>query len=85
MAEQQDPFQQIVDGLTYDLQRDHLEQRGALAVMTARLTGVVYQEAVGHGVPHDLAQEMAGDFWAAEMTVVPDGLGGPDEGTGLLE
>ncbi|MCF3100937.1 hypothetical protein IPZ58_05025 [Streptomyces roseoverticillatus] len=84
MAEQ-DPFQQIVDGLTYDLQRDHLEQRGALAVMTARLTGVVYQEAIGHGVPHDLAQEMASDFWAVEMTLAPDGLGVADEGTAPLE
>ncbi|GHF38436.1 hypothetical protein GCM10010218_19470 [Streptomyces mashuensis] len=79
---EQDPFQQIVDGLAYDLQRDHLEQRGVLAVLTARLTGVVYQEAQGHGVPHRLAQKMAGDFWAAEMAMASDVA---DEGEDLPE
>ncbi|MBT2383896.1 hypothetical protein [Streptomyces sp. ISL-11] len=72
-----DSFKQIIDGLTHDLRREQLEQRGTLALLAARITGVIYQDAVAHGVPHALAQEMAGDFWSGEMgrppCVMPEG------------
>ncbi|MFJ4093470.1 hypothetical protein ACIPYS_17990 [Kitasatospora sp. NPDC089913] len=34
----------------------------------AEVTGMVYIRAVGSGVPHDLAQAMAAEYWDAEMT-----------------
>ncbi|MCX4729793.1 hypothetical protein [Streptomyces sp. NBC_01363] len=35
--------------------------------MLARVAGTIYTEAVSHGVPHSLAQEMVQDYWIREM------------------
>ncbi|MFG2228001.1 hypothetical protein [Streptomyces sp. NPDC048644] len=44
-----------------------IEQRGAAVVVLARISGVVYTEAIVAGVPHALAQEMATDYWNNEV------------------
>ncbi|MGW1231459.1 hypothetical protein [Streptomyces californicus] len=44
-----------------------LVRRGEYAACIAALSGDVMKSAVGAGVPHALAEEMASDFWKAEM------------------
>ncbi|WP_170127747.1 hypothetical protein, partial [Streptomyces eurocidicus] len=44
-----------------------IEQRGVAALTFARIAGALYVEAIGAGVPHDLAKEMATDYWVKEM------------------
>ncbi|WP_170127721.1 hypothetical protein, partial [Streptomyces eurocidicus] len=44
-----------------------IEQRGVAALTFARIAGALYVEAIGAGVPHDLAKEMATDYWVKEV------------------
>ncbi|MEV5883128.1 hypothetical protein AB0L74_10490 [Streptomyces sp. NPDC052020] len=44
-----------------------LEQRGIYAAAIAILSGDIMKNALAAGVPYSLAQEMAADFWKAEM------------------
>ena len=45
----------------------NLAQRGEYASGVALLAGDVLKTALASGVPHHLAEEMATDFWKAEM------------------
>ncbi|GAA3176406.1 hypothetical protein GCM10017688_30410 [Streptomyces ramulosus] len=53
-----------------------IEKRGAAAVALVRIAGIVYTEAIGAGVPHVLAQDMATDYWTKEMR--PDTVAASD-------
>ncbi|MFF9653047.1 hypothetical protein [Streptomyces sp. NPDC014622] len=44
-----------------------LAKRGEYAAGIAILSGEILKEALAAGVPYSLAQEMASDFWKAEM------------------
>ncbi|MFI1796380.1 hypothetical protein ACH427_03325 [Streptomyces sp. NPDC020379] len=65
-------FEEMVSRLERDLNQRILEERAAMAFTAARLTGAVYTVAVTSGVPHDLAQEMATDYWTKEMQPTTD-------------
>ena len=45
----------------------NLEKRGEYAAGIAILSGDILKVALASGVPYSLAQEMASDFWKAEM------------------
>ncbi|MFF1908651.1 hypothetical protein [Kitasatospora sp. NPDC058218] len=62
----QDPFAEILGGIEEQFGQALFEKRAVAAVLAARATGVVYVEAVSNGVPHELAQAMAAEFWDAE-------------------
>ncbi|MEW1672045.1 hypothetical protein ACWEQ8_06055 [Streptomyces noursei] len=62
-----DGFGELIAGIETEMTQDAIEERGRLAVVLARIAGVVYAEAIAAGVPHVLAQQMATDYWAAEM------------------
>ncbi|GGW89253.1 hypothetical protein [Streptomyces noursei] len=59
-------FEELVGGLEAEFNAARLEKRGTFAVAAARITGLIYLEAVQAGVPHLLAQEMAQDYWNTE-------------------
>ncbi|GAA0406424.1 hypothetical protein [Streptomyces luteireticuli] len=64
---EKDPFEQIVGELGHDWQLKQMEQRGILAISAARIAGILYQDAVAHGVGHDLAHEASRLFLLGEM------------------
>jgi hypothetical protein len=61
------PMQHLFEQFEADFNAGRLEKAGVLAVTAARITGLVYLEAIGAGVPHSIAQDMAVDFWANQM------------------
>lgn len=66
-----DIFGDLVQGLEDELNSKTLEKKGAYAIVCARFTGAVYTEAVGSGVPADLAKDMATDSWMGFMGIQP--------------
>ncbi|GAA0455604.1 hypothetical protein ACFQ2B_26255 [Streptomyces stramineus] len=60
-------FEELVSGIKEEITRSGIESRGTAALMRVRIAGALYSEAVTAGVPHDLAKEMATDYWALEM------------------
>ncbi|QKW48847.1 hypothetical protein [Streptomyces buecherae] len=62
-----DDFEELISGIETEMSQALIEKRGTAVVALARITGVVYTEAIAAGVPHALAQEMATDYWAQEM------------------
>ncbi|MGG2462870.1 hypothetical protein ACO0M4_24140 [Streptomyces sp. RGM 3693] len=62
-----DGFDELISGIETEMNQALIEKRGTAVVALARITGVVYTEAIAAGVPHVLAQEMATDYWAKEM------------------
>ncbi|MFF9481425.1 hypothetical protein [Streptomyces sp. NPDC014733] len=58
---------EMMENLEAEFNAARLEKRGSFAVAAARITGLVYLEAIQAGVPHVLAQEMAQDYWGNEV------------------
>ncbi|MGI5531552.1 hypothetical protein ACQEVX_30490 [Streptomyces syringium] len=62
-----DGFEELVSSIEAEMDQALIERRGAAALMFVRIAGALYAEAIGAGVPHDLAKEMATDYWVKEM------------------
>ncbi|MFH8346756.1 hypothetical protein [Streptomyces sp. NPDC018045] len=60
-------FEELVSNIETEFNQALIEKRGTAALMVARIAGTIYTEAIAAGVPHGLAQEMARDYWVAEM------------------
>ncbi|MFI9779728.1 hypothetical protein ACIHCV_34390 [Streptomyces sp. NPDC051956] len=56
------PFEGLVSNIETEFNQALIEKRGTITLMLARIAGATYTEAVSHGVPHGLAQEMAHDY-----------------------
>ncbi|MEU2513751.1 hypothetical protein [Streptomyces syringium] len=67
MPDNSDGFEELVAGIEAEMDQALIERRGAAALMFVRIAGALYTEAIGAGVPHDLAKEMATDYWVKEM------------------
>ncbi|WP_043470375.1 hypothetical protein [Kitasatospora sp. MBT66] len=65
---QQDPFAEIMGDIEKKFGEALFQQRAITAALTAEATGLVYTRAVSSGVPHELAQAMAAEFWDAETS-----------------
>ncbi|MFD5050465.1 hypothetical protein [Streptomyces tendae] len=63
----QNPFDELVSNIETEFNQALIEKRGTITLMLARIAGTIYTEAIAHGVPHALAQEMAQDYWIKEM------------------
>ncbi|MCX4685447.1 hypothetical protein OG401_14170 [Kitasatospora purpeofusca] len=59
-------FSEILSEIEADFNQALFERRLIAAAQAAEATGLVYTRAVASGVPHDLAQAMAAEFWDAE-------------------
>ncbi|MFJ9771790.1 hypothetical protein ACIRVF_11130 [Kitasatospora sp. NPDC101157] len=75
----QDPFAEIMNGIEEQFGQALFERRVVAAALAAEATGLVYRRAVSSGVPHDLAQAMAAEFWDAETAQAP-GVEEPEGG-----
>ncbi|MFF4952876.1 hypothetical protein [Streptomyces chattanoogensis] len=62
-----DGFDELVAGIETEFNQALIERRGTMALMLARIAGTIYTEAIAHGVPHTVAQEMAQDYWIKEI------------------
>ncbi|MFE5092058.1 hypothetical protein ACFRCI_17090 [Streptomyces sp. NPDC056638] len=62
-------FAALFSGIEEELNASRLEKQGVYAVAAARITGMVYGDALASGVPADLSKEMATDFWASVMGI----------------
>ncbi|WP_145500939.1 hypothetical protein [Streptomyces sp. CFMR 7] len=65
----EDSVRGLFEDLEDELNSQDLERKGKHAVAAARITGLVFTDAVASGVPADLAKDMATDFWAAAMNI----------------
>ncbi|MFT2017693.1 hypothetical protein ACMA1D_17910 [Streptomyces sp. 796.1] len=63
----QNSFQELMSDIETEFNQALIEKRGTITLLLARIAGTIYTEAVSHGVPHPLAQEMAQDYWGKEM------------------
>ncbi|MFB8199418.1 hypothetical protein [Kitasatospora purpeofusca] len=66
----QDPFAEILSGIEEQFGQALFERRAVTAALTAEATGLIYRRAVFSGVPHDLAQAMAAEYWDTETSQV---------------
>lgn len=57
----------MFDGLEDQITGDRLQKQGAFAVVAAKISGLVYTEAVVTGVPAELAKDMCQDTWMSIM------------------
>lgn len=57
----------IISDLESQMALANLIKRGEYAAGIAVLSGGVLKSALESGVPYGMAEEMAGDFWKAEM------------------
>ena len=57
----------IMSDLESQMALVNLVKRGEYAAGIAALSGDVLKSALAAGVPYAMAEEMAGDFWKAEM------------------
>ncbi|MFD4905022.1 hypothetical protein [Kitasatospora purpeofusca] len=64
----QDPFAEIMGDIEKKFGEALFQQRAIAAALTAEATGLVYTRAVSSGVPHELAQAMAAEYWDAETS-----------------
>ncbi|MER7987011.1 hypothetical protein ABTY53_15670 [Streptomyces noursei] len=62
-----DGFDELISDVETEMSQALIQKRGAVTLMLARIAGTIYTEAVGHGVPHSLAQGMAQDYWTREL------------------
>ncbi|MER6102369.1 hypothetical protein ABT115_08570 [Streptomyces sp. NPDC001832] len=67
MNEKRDDAESIMAELESQMALDGLEKRGDYAAGIAIMAGKVMSSAMAYGVPYALAEEMATDFWKAEM------------------
>ncbi|MFE4513794.1 hypothetical protein ACFRMQ_06285 [Kitasatospora sp. NPDC056783] len=61
-------FSEILSGIEAEFGQALFERRAIAAAQAAEATGLVYTRAVSSGVPHDLAQAMAAEYWDAETS-----------------
>ncbi|UFQ16383.1 MULTISPECIES: hypothetical protein [Streptomyces] len=82
MTEDNNAFDELVSNIETEFNQALIEKRGSITLMLARIAGTIYTEAVSHGVPHSLAQDMAQDYWIKEMhpgvVVLEEGEGDAD-------
>ncbi|WP_326827394.1 hypothetical protein [Streptomyces sp. NBC_01751] len=57
----------IISDLESQMALVNLIKRGEYAAGIATLSGEILKSALEAGVPYAMAEEMAGDFWKAEM------------------
>ncbi|MFD4608313.1 hypothetical protein ACFWOT_09375 [Streptomyces sp. NPDC058440] len=67
MTEDFNDADSIMANLEAQMAMTKLEGRGTYATGIAILSGQIMQSALAYGVPYALAEEMATDFWKAEM------------------
>ncbi|MGJ3559593.1 hypothetical protein ACR6C2_16600 [Streptomyces sp. INA 01156] len=67
MTEKNEEAEAIIAGLEAQMAIAGLESRGQYASGIAIMAGKVMRSALAYGVPYGLAEEMASDFWKAEM------------------
>ncbi|MFK0231247.1 hypothetical protein ACIQUL_36390 [Streptomyces sp. NPDC090303] len=60
-------FESVIRAIEGDFAIAEAEKRGNFAVCIAHVAGVVMKSALDSGVPYELAQEMARDYWNSEM------------------
>ncbi|MEU8948746.1 hypothetical protein [Streptomyces sp. NPDC048489] len=66
MADESEYVRAVVDDIADKVKLDELQKRYDHALMVAKGSGNILRTALAAGVPYTMAQEMAGDFWAAE-------------------
>ncbi|MEU5957588.1 hypothetical protein [Streptomyces sp. NPDC047525] len=64
-------FEDLISGIETEMNATRLHKQGAFAITAARISGTVFSEAMGSGVPFDLAKAMASDTWNAVMGLTP--------------
>lgn len=67
MTEKYEDANSIISDLESQMALANLIKRGEYAAGIAILSGDVLKAALSAGVPYAMAEEMAGDFWKAEM------------------
>jgi glycerol-3-phosphate acyltransferase PlsY len=67
MTEKYEDANSIMSDLESQMALANLIKRGEYAAGIAVLSGDVLKSALAAGVPYAMAEEMAGDFWKAEM------------------
>ncbi|MER6382064.1 hypothetical protein ACWDBD_39040 [Streptomyces sp. NPDC001118] len=67
MTEKNPEAESIISNIESQMALANLEKRGEYAAGIAILAGDILKMALAAGIPHSLAQEMASDFWKAEM------------------
>jgi glycerol-3-phosphate acyltransferase PlsY len=67
MTEKYEDANSIMSDLESQMALANLIKRGEYAAGIAVLSGDILKSAVAAGVPYAMAEEMAGDFWKAEM------------------
>ncbi|MFI1530078.1 hypothetical protein [Streptomyces griseus] len=67
MSENYEDAETILSDLESRMALVNLIKRGEYASGIAVLAGDVMKSALGAGIPYSMAEEMAGDFWKAEM------------------
>ncbi|MEU9708021.1 hypothetical protein AB0E21_05320 [Streptomyces sp. NPDC047967] len=69
MAAEDSMLEDLLGDFENELNAKALERKGKHAISSARVAGIVYTDAVSSGVPADLAQEMAAEFWSSVMDI----------------
>lgn len=64
-------FDELINGIEEQMNDERLKKQGAHAVTAAKISGVVYMEALSSGVPAALALEMSTDTWNVLVGLVP--------------
>ncbi|MFJ7329062.1 hypothetical protein ACIQVN_22820 [Streptomyces cyaneofuscatus] len=67
MSEKYEDADTIISDLESRMALVNLVRRGEYAAGIAVLSGDVMKSALEAGIPHAMAEEMASDFWKAEM------------------
>jgi hypothetical protein len=67
MTDKNPEAESIISNLESEMALANLSKRGEYAAGIAILSGDILKMALASGVPYSLAEEMAGDFWKAEM------------------
>ncbi|MFI5865875.1 hypothetical protein [Streptomyces sp. NPDC051546] len=76
---EENAFEELVNGIEEQMNSERLQKQGAHAVTAAKISGLVFTEAVATGVPAALAQEMATDTWNSVMGFHPLLTDGPED------
>ncbi len=67
MSDKYEDANTIISDLESQLALANLLKRGEYAAAISILSGDILKSALAAGVPYRMAEEMAGDFWKAEM------------------
>lgn len=63
-----DDFEAVLGDIEAEFSKELFVHRAAFVVAVSQVAGLVYKEALKHGVPRRLASEMAGTYWSVEMS-----------------